>query len=478
MENNNINENLKTPEKTKLNNNPFKLSLIQTNTILSNEKEFINKKNISQNHQKFNFFEKLFQIIKHKMQKNKYIFTQLRRFLFNSESYINNNIKYTILPFDLKKEIFLDKYKINKKKEEYYIQCQKGSNNTLRYKLFNKDINYISKTHINNDNILFFNSSMRYQKNMNSRKIKNKNESNNKCLNNDDLNKKFYLERKIPIIYYKNRININDDSKNNNNSNIYTKRAYFKNQNKINKKQDKNIKFSFSGHNNIFSVKDGSFHPYSCTNIRNKHIMKIIRNNHRNIDNIFLSDNLEDEKIQTYNPKKNYNLYYNYIMNNTNNIKSDRALYKKNYSSTLINKNISSTNEIKDSKFKEFVIHYNNKEELSFDNLRKNLQKEFSKNYQRIINNNYCEFNDKIKGKINNKYNTYNNLINIKEKQIINRDINFLKNYENNTSKIETYIISFNSTKSQINNFYKEDMIYHRPKSSSKFQNKNKILIL
>ena len=86
-----------------------------------------------------------------------------------------------------------------------------------------------------------------------------------------------------------------------------------------------------------------------------------------------------------------------------------------------------------------------------------------------------------MKNKIhsNNKFITYNNIININDAHIIHKAVN-LKNCENNP-KIQTYLISFKSfnknnitVKNACKNFFREDIIYHRPKSSSKFRNTNK----
>ena len=107
------------------------------------------------------------------------------------------------------------------------------------------------------------------------------------------------------------------------------------------------------------------------------------------------------------------------------------------------------------------------------------MQKESNnQNYLNIRNNNLYQFNDITKRKENNNYHTFNSLININEQRKLNRDINLIKNNENKASTIESYLISFNPTKNQIFNFYKEDMIYHRPKSSSKFRINNKIFNL
>ena len=81
-------------------------------------------------------------------------------------------------------------------------------------------------------------------------------------------------------------------------------------------------------------------------------------------------------------------------------------------------------------------------------------------------------FDDFSKNKLNNKYVTYNNIININDSQLNHKDSNLIQNDENVTPNIQTYLISFNSKKKLIRNDFKEEMIYHRPKSSSKFRNK------
>ena len=158
---------------------------------------------------------------------------------------------------------------------------------------------------------------------------------------------------------------------------------------------------------------------------------------------------------------------------NNNKINTDRNIYKKNYSLTWRNKN-STTNEINNAKFKEFEINFKNKSQLPFDSLKKNLKKEFihSKNNNCYIIKDNWKNEIKDKNKLNNKYITYNNIININDPKIIHKDINLIKNYENNIPpKIQSYLIYF---KDQKKNLYNEDIIYYRPKSTSKFKGTNK----
>jgi hypothetical protein len=123
--------------------------------------------------------------------------------------------------------------------------------------------------------------------------------------------------------------------------------------------------------------------------------------------------------------------------------------------------------------FKEIVINYNHNQQLSFDGLRKNLKHEFSNDY--LKNNKYKDINNHKPN--NNKYITYNNIININEPKIIHKDINLIKNFQNKSQGIETHIISFdkNNPKKNKNDYFKDYIIYNRPKSSSKFHtSKNK----
>ena len=478
-------ENLKFKSSLKqvLNNKSFKLKLFQKKTKLSFDKNSNNKFCL---YYIFKILENLFQILKNNMQKNKLIFEQIKKFLYNKE--INsNNLRNNILPFDLKKEIFIDKLKTNKKKEEYYQKCKYTDNNNLRNKLFNKNLNYISKTYSNNT-ILFNNNSTRFSSNFNLRKINDENDENesmNIFLNNNDLNSNYFMERTTPLFYIKNNYMNNNnyilDEKitNNQNLSIYTKRAYIRN-NKI-KKEEKRIP-SFSRYNNkYFSYGyEGFYTPYIVKDNKNFRPSTKITKNNKNINNIFLSDNSEGIQMEIYNPKKKNNLYSNFLMNN-NKINTDRNIYKKNYSLTWRNKNTTSTiNEINNIKFKEFEINFNNKSQLPFDSLKKNLKKEFinskSNNFYIIKDNCQNDIEDNSKNKLNNKYITYNNIININDPKIIHKDINLIKNNKNNNStpKIQTYLIYF---KDKNKNLYKEDMIYHRPKSTSKFKGSSKIII-
>ena len=484
MENRSISEIIKKKEnikfksslKQELNNNSLKLNLFQENTKLSNDKNYKNELYL---HYKFKILENFFQILKSNIQKNKLIFEKIKFFLYNKEN-INNNLRKTIFPFDLKKEIFIDKLKANKKKEEYYKKCKNFDiYNNLRNKLFNKNVNYISKTHNNNNSIIFYNNSSRYKSNFNSIKINDENESIYQYLNNYDANSNFFMERTTPFFYYKNNCIKNENFlskekiKSNNNLIIYEKKGYF--QNRINKNERKGIN-SFSKYNYEYFKNESSYTPYIIKINNNfNSSTKITKNNYKNTNNIFLSDNLEDYQMETYNPKNKYNLYSNYLINNK--INTERNIYKKNYSLTWRNRNITSTiSDINNIKLKEFEINFNNKSQLPFASLKKNLKKEFinfkSNNYYIIRDNCKSELEDNSKNKLNNKYITYNNIININDPKIIHKDINLIKNDKKNTPpKIQTYLIYF---KEQNKNLYKEDMIYHRPKSSSKFSGINK----
>jgi translation initiation factor 1 (eIF-1/SUI1) len=405
---------------------------------------------------------------------------------------INNIKRNNLLSFDLRKEIFLDKYKTNKKKEEYYTKCKINYNNNVRNKLFNKDMKYTSKTH---KNILFYNNSLRYRTNINTRKINDENQSGNIFLNNNlNLNSNKYLGKTADNFFGNNynekRENsyINQKVNNLNSISLYTKRVYF--QNRINKNTENNY-YTFSGYNFDNSINCTSYAPYITKNGKiSRPITKIIKNNHNDINNIFLSENIEDDyKIRTYNPKITSNLYSNYIINNNMKIKTERNIYPKIYQKNYLTskneiKKTDNTNiyEMNNSQFKEFMINYSNRTEASFDTLRKNLKKEFSNptaktnTFYQIKGNHNEKVKDINKKKLNNKYITYNNIININDPQIIHKDINLIKNYENKTPMIQTYLISFNSNKNHINNFFKDNLIYHRPKSSSKFRSKNNTL--
>ena len=479
-------ENLKfkSSVQTILDTDSLNCNLIQSNKMLSNKN---NKKYPNLLKNKFKKFEKFCQILKSKLQQNKYIFEKLKKYLL-----INNIKRNNLLSFDLRKEIFLDKYKTNKKKEEYYTKCKINYNNNVRNKLFNKDMKYTSKTH---KNILFYNNSLRYRTNINTRKINDENQSDNIFLNNNlNLNSNKYLGKTADNFFGNNynekRENsyINQKVNNLNNISLYTKRVYF--QNRINKNTENNY-YTFSGYNFDNNINCTSNTPYITKNAKiSRPITKIIKNNHNDINNIFLSENIEDDyKIRTYNPKITSNLYSNYIINNNMKIKTERNIYPKIYQKNYLTskneiKKTDNTNiyEMNNSQFKEFMINYSNRTEASFDTLRKNLKKEFSNptaktnTFYQIKGNHNEKVKDINKKKLNNKYITYNNIININDPQIIHKDINLIKNYENKTPMIQTYLISFNSNKNHINNFFKDNLIYHRPKSSSKFRSKNNTL--
>ena len=474
-------ENLKfkSPIKTFLNTDYFNINHIKTNSILSNEKNALDDKKQYLYINQFKLIEKLFQILKDIFQQNKYIFEKLKKFLL-----INHSKRNTFLSFDLRKEIFLDNYKNNIKKEEYYTKCKISVNNNVKNKLFNKE-KYTSKTH---KNILFYNNSKRYQTNINSRKINDENKLDHiHFINNFNSNN--YLDRTNPNFHKDNNIirnngisYINEKNKNSNNFSIYSKRTYFQNRNK-NKEKNANL---FQINNNVNKINNTPF--IIKNNKSSKPITKIIKNNHKNINNIFLSENFEGYKIQTYNPSIKSNLYSNYIMNNNiitdKNIYSD--LYKENYlASKNKTKNIinTNTNEINNRNFREIMINYSNNTHVSFDTLKKNLKKQFvnppiNKNTLYLIEGNDNDKNNDInKKKKNNKFITYNNIININDAKIIHKERDLLKDYENKTPRIQTYLISFKNNKSPIKNFYKDNLIYHRPKSTSKFRsNKNKTL--
>ena len=479
-------ENLKfkSSVQTILDTDSLNCNLIQSNKMLSNKN---NKKYPNLLKNKFKKFEKFCQILKSKLQQNKYIFEKLKKYLL-----INNIKRNNLLSFDLRKEIFLDKYKTNKKKEEYYTKCKINYNNNVRNKLFNKDMKYTSKTH---KNILFYNNSLRYRTNINTRKINDENQSDNIFLNNNlNLNSNKYLGKTADNFFGNNynekRENsyINQKVNNLNNISLCTKRVYF--QNRINKNTENNY-YTFSGYNFDNNINCTSYTPYITKNGKiSRPITKIIKNSHHDINNIFLSENIQDDyKMRTYNPKITSNLYSNYIINNNMNIKTERNIYPKLYQKNYLTskneiKKTDNTNiyEMNNSQFKEFMINYSNRTEASFDTLRKNLKKEFNNptvktnTIYRIKGNPNEKVKDINKKKLNKKYITYNNIININDPQIIHKDINLIKNYENKTPMIQTYLISFNSNKNHINNFFKDNLIYHRPKSSSKFRSKNNIL--
>ena len=176
MDNSSINElktmidnlKFKSSKKSILNPDYLKLQINKENLNIFNGKAFNYRQNLY-SYQKIKLFEKLFQLLKNRMQQNKFIFEHIKLFLINNDSILNKNINRSILPFYLKKEIFIDKYKTNKKKEEYYTKCKNENNKNLEKKIFSKDMNYMSKTHSYN-NILFYNNSIRYKNNLNLKK--------------------------------------------------------------------------------------------------------------------------------------------------------------------------------------------------------------------------------------------------------------------------------------------------------------------
>jgi hypothetical protein len=290
----------------------------------------------------------------------------------------------------------------------------------------------------------------------------------------------FHHNSKIKKIENSKKIKTIQESqtiKNYQNSYIYSKRTYC--QNRINKKEEKKNLSIYNGEYNENVISKGSFTPYVIKNNENSisfYKARIIKNN-KKINNIFLLEDKRDYQIYTYNPNQGFNYHQNYLKNK-NEIHSDRNIYKRKYSLDTKKEMKSSSNKINNAKVEEIEINYNHKASFSSNRLRKNLKNEF--NYFNAYNNKYNKikkdynnlFDDFSKNKLNNKYITYNNLININEPQLIHKDTNLIQNNENITPNIQTYLISFNSKKKLIRSDFKEEMIYHRPKSSSKFRNK------
>ena len=528
MENKKLLETFKltSPIKTILNNYTVKYNLIKTNTIdLSCKKSYGNKYKNANLILKFKLLEKVFNAIRKKINQNRYIFDKLKLFLNHK---INNNktIRSNLLPFDLKKEIFLDKLSTNRLKEEYYNKCNiinnNGMDNNLRNKLSNNDINYISKTH----NILLEKNCTTNRKNFYT------NEINHKTKFSSHLNKNLLMKNTTPNFYNNNiRIKIKktktkckNNYSDNNNYLSSTKGKYSKKRISLNLNNYQNLNLNLNK-NRIHNEEKkliSTCSPYrdspsylgteeNIINEKEDDSNNIIKKYYKNINNIFLSDfpdNLNDYQADTYNPKNNFNLYSNYLnCNNYNinenknkNITTEKKIYKKHNSLNLKKENkenINTTNGINKGKlFKEIIINYNRSNKLTFDGLKKNLKNEFevnpknsntnSNNKLYIINENYeKQFDEASKNKTgNNKYITYNNIININDPYIMQKsssnknnynikDITLLKKCENKSPKIQSYLISFNksdSPKSSIKNINKEDLVYHRPKSSSKFK--------
>ena len=489
MESNSINnirkmiDNLKfkSPIRYILNKDSFNYNFVQTNIISSGKNNINNNPNTSLI--KKILLERLFEIIKNRIIQTKIVFERIKNFLYNNK----NNIRNDYFLLELKKEIFLDKIRTNKLKEEYYNKCntinKKGINSNFRNKLFKK-LDYKSKTHnILLNNFININNQQNFNSTNNNKNIKYENKEIK--LNDTNNFNNLFMKRTAPNFYH----NHNKTCKSKiyekrrsffNLSTIYTKRI---NLQKFKKKEDKKI-FSSSSNKIYGSEAYGEIFTPEYKNNKTNRIIK----NYNNINNIFLSENLDDYQAETYNPKNNYNLYTNYYLkNNKININTDR-IYKKNSLSITqkaYNSN-NSLNELKDKQFKEFIINYNYKGQISFDGLKKNLKKEFSNQNIRnnklfiIKENHENKLNKLMKNKTNNnnKYIKYNNIININDAQIIHKDIN-LQNDES-TSNIQTYLISFNknnnTTKNTNKNIYREDIVYHRPKSSSKFRNTNKTI--
>ena len=515
-----------SPIKTILNNYTLKYNLIKTNTIdLSCKKPYDNKYKNANLVPKFKFLEKVLNIIRKRINQNRYIFDKLKLFL----NYKNNNNKTTrsnLLPFDLKKEIFLDKLSTNRLKEEYYNKCNiinnKGLDSNLGNKLSNNDFNYISKTH----NILLEKNCSTNRKNFRT------NEISHKTKFSSHLNKNLLMKNTAPNFYNNNiRIKIRKTKpkyKNNytNNNNVLstTKGKYSRKRISLNLNNYQSLNLNLNKNRiqneekKLISIcspfRDSPSYLISEDNKNNENendddSNNIIKKYYKNINNIFLSDfpdNLNDYQADTYNPKNNFNLYSNYLNynnynineNNNKHITTEKKIYRKHNSLNLKKENkenINTTNEINKGKlFKEIIINYNHSNKLTFDGLKKNLKNEFDVNPKNthsnsklyIINENYeNKYNETSKKKTgNNKYITYNNIININDPYIMQKsssnknnynikDITLLKKCENKSPKIQSYLISFNksdSPKSSIKNINKEDLVYHRPKSSSKFK--------
>ena len=531
------NINFYSPLKSIINNDFFKSKLFKTNTFdISEENNYQNE--LVTNEVLKQKFVKIFDILKHKLYQN---FFEKFKLNINNILKDNKTTRNNFLSFELKKEIFLDKVNTNRLKEEYYNKCNiinnKGINNNLREKL----IKYISKTHnilLDNNSIkrhknYYLNQINNFNNNNIKIELKNKTQSqSNNVSHLSKLNDNFLKRNKTPN-FHNNDIRIKvpkTKSKNKNKTknikNIYNYFASF--NGKYNKKK---INYIFKDTNNLDYFRNiidneekqlvSASSPYTTDIVipkkiyNNENIEPNIKYNnyYNNINNIFLSElpeNLEDNFSATYNSKNNFNLYSNFINYNFNInkcIKNDKVIniterktYKKFNSLNSNKKNFNSINELNKGEFKEIIINYNNNSgQLSFDDLRKDLlRKEFNNNKfnenNNIIKKTYeNEYNKNYKNKLSkNKYITYNNIININEPYIMQnssankedynnliiKDINLSKNYENKTSKIQSYVISFNkpnSTKNSLRNF-REDIVYHRPKSSSKFKKTNKII--
>lgn len=386
------------------------------------------------------------------MNKNRFIFDKLKLLVYNNKTYRDKR-----LSFELKKEIYLDNFKINKRKDEYYNKCniinQKGSNNIQNN--FHSYFNTFTKNKY--DNTIY--------KNYNRYSLKY-NSLSEKIYNNENISNNI-MKKNLKINNYTNKSK-KPVKKKSNLSIIYKKKLNLQNGVNNNKKE---LLFYFSPSNkeNIDNVEPLT--PSILNTNLNLKTNRTINNNYQNINNIFLSENLYDYQAEAYNPTNNYNLYSNYLINN--NIRTCQKIYKKNTAYKINNMN--SLNEINNTKFKEFIINY---AQLPFDGLKKNLKKEFSQpnikksDHLFIIEQKKAKeiSNNKLN---NNKYITYNNIININEPKIIHKDINLIKNYENKISRIETHTISFDKSNPQRNKnkneYLREDIIYYRPKSSSKF---------
>ena len=529
QENLKLNIQLKSPK----DNAPVKQKLIITNIIdLSVQKNY--KNDLYANNALELKLNKIFNILKQKMSQNRYIFEKFK-FYINSKYINNKNIRNNLLPFELKKEIFLDKFKTNIIKEEYYNKCNIINNKGIDNNLKNKLIKYISKTH----NILLDNhlttKHKKYNYNLNNNFNNNRNEYKNKSqiqTNNisriNNLNNNLVIRNTTPNFYI-NSIKIKIPKTKTKNK---TKKSNYKILASVNGKYNKKrISCNLKNANNLNIFQSridneekkliSTFSPYNSGKfipLINNIDDNIEQNNlhnmyYKNINNIFLSELPEDLKnyqSDTYNPKNNshlysnflnYNFYTNKILNNNKNINiTERKIYKKYNSFNSQKKNIYSTNEVNKGKFKEIIINYNNKSnQISFDGLKKDLKEEFNKNINKnnkelyIIKERYeKQYNENNKNKLNknklskNKYITYNNIINNNESYIVQNfpDENYeynnytmknnylSKNMENNTSKIQSYVISFNkhdSNKNPLRN-NRDNIVYHRPKSSSKFK--------
>ena len=161
------NPQYKSPKDFLSNKDSYNYNYFETNIISNNSNAFLIQK-IS--------MEKIFKIIKKRTnQNNKIVFDKLKKFLCENSK---KNMKNNFVLLDLKKEIFLDKIKTNRLKEEYYNKCntmnKKGINSNFRNKLFN-GILYKSKTH----NFLFDKNIFTNRKNnINSHVINNINIEN------------------------------------------------------------------------------------------------------------------------------------------------------------------------------------------------------------------------------------------------------------------------------------------------------------